>query len=95
MTGQPPPVRPAEISQVLAWAARLTAAGARASTAETAAYLTAKAGLLERIAAERAASGWPGNDIDTARQAAAGARAAADAAAALAAAGTATLEDQP
>jgi hypothetical protein len=96
VTGQPPPVRPAEISQVPAWAARLTAAGARASTAETAAYLTAKADLLERIAADRAASGWAGNDIDTARQAAAGARTAADnAAAALAAAGTATLEDQP
>ncbi|MGO9078075.1 MAG: hypothetical protein ACLQDY_03420 [Streptosporangiaceae bacterium] len=92
MTGQPPAVRPAEISQVLAWCARQAAAGARASTAETAAYLAAKADLLERIAAERAAGEWASNDIDLARQAAAGARAAADAAA-LAAAGATTPED--
>jgi hypothetical protein len=95
VTGQPPAVRPAEISQVLAWAAKLTAAGSRASTAETTAYLTAKAGLLERIAAERAAGGWASNDIDLARQAAATARATADAATALAAAGITTMEDQP
>jgi hypothetical protein len=87
-------VRPAEISQIIAWCARLTAAGARAGTAETAAYLTAKAGLLERIAAERAAGGWASSDIDLARQAAAGAR-AANASTPLAAAGTVTLEDQP
>ncbi len=80
MTGQPPAVRPAEISQIIAWCARLTAAGSRAGTAETAAYLTAKADL---------------SDIDLARQAAAGARAAADASTPLAAAGTVTLEDQP
>ncbi len=92
MTAQPG-VRPAEISQVLAWAARLTAAGSRASTAETAAYLTAKADLLQRIAAERAAGGWAPADIGLARQAAAGARAAADAATALAAAGVTTMED--
>ncbi len=95
MTGQPPAVRPAEISQIIAWCARLTAAGSRAGTAETAAYLTARADLLERIAAERAAGGWASNDIDLARQAAAGARAAADASTPLAAAGTVTLEDQP
>jgi hypothetical protein len=91
--GRPPAVRTAEISQVIAWAARLTAAGPRASTAETAAYLTAKAGLLERIAAERAAGGWTPSEISLARQAAAGARAAADTAARLAAAGITTMED--
>jgi hypothetical protein len=95
VTGQPPAVRPAEISQIIAWCARLTAAGSRAGTAETAAYLTAKADLLERIAAERAAGGWASNAIDLARQAAAGARAAADANTPLAAAGTVTLKDQP
>jgi hypothetical protein len=88
-----PAVRAAEISQLLAWAARLTAAGSRASTAETAAYLTAKADLLERIAAERAAGGWTPADTGLARQAAAGARAAAGAATALAAAGVTTMED--
>ena len=56
-----------------------------ASAAETAAYLTAKADLLDRIAAERAVSGQSSHDIATARQAAAGARAAADTAAARAA----------
>ena len=52
---------------------------------DQAAYLAAKADLLERIAAERAAGGQPSRDITTARQAAAGARAAADTAAARAA----------
>jgi hypothetical protein len=93
VTGQPPAVRPAEISQILAWCSQLAAAGSRASTAETAAYLTAKASLLERIAAERAEGEWTSHDIDAARQAAAGARAAAGAAAALAAAGVTALED--
>ena len=77
----PPPVRPGQISGLIAWAARLsrTRAGS-ASPAEIAAYLAAKADLLDRIAAERAAGGQSGHDIDTAREAAAGARAAADAA---------------
>ena len=81
--GQPDPhlVRPAD------------RAGSRASAAEVAAYLTAKASLLERIAAGRGTEGWTSRDIQAARQAAAGARAAADAAAALAAAGITTLED--
>ena len=89
------PVRPGEVSAVLAWAARLSRAGpGRASPAETAAYLTAKAALLERIAAEpRAQTAGARRDIEAAREAAAGARAAADAAAALAAAGITTLED--
>ena len=55
MTGQPAAARPAQISQILAWAARLTARRRPAGAAEAAAYLTAKAALLERIAAERAA----------------------------------------
>ncbi len=81
MTAQPP-VRPAEISDLIAWAARLSRAGFRTITpAEAAAYLSAKADLLDRIAAERAAGGWA-HDIAAVRQAAAGARAAADAAAA-------------
>lgn len=89
MTGRPAAVRPAEVSQILTWCARLTAAG----SAEVAAYLTAKASLLERIAADRDTEGWTSRDIQAAREAAAGARAAADAAAALAAAGITTLED--
>ncbi len=84
MTGRPAAARPAQISQILAWCARLTAAGSRAGTAEVAAYLTAKASLLERIAAERAAGGWASRDIQAAREAAASARATADAAAAAA-----------
>lgn len=90
---EPPAVRAAEISAVLAWAARLTAAGPAAGTAETASYLTAKASLLERIAAERAEGGWAGCDIEAAREAAASARQAADAAALLAAAGITTMKD--
>lgn len=62
----------AQVSAVLAWAARLAAAGPAAGTAETAAYLTAKAAVLERIAAERAAGGWASEDVTAARQAAAG-----------------------
>jgi hypothetical protein len=71
----PPPVRPSEISDLIAWAARLsrTRPGG-ASPAETAAYLTAKADLLDRIAAGRAAGGWASGDITAARQAAATAR---------------------
>ena len=92
MTGQP--VRPGEITDLIAWAARLSRTGlGNASPAEAAAYLDAKASLLERIAAERAAGGWASRDIDTARQAAAGARAAADAAARPAAAGPLTCKE--
>ena len=93
MTGQP--VRPAEISDLIAWAARLSRTGpGSASPAETAAYLAAKADLLDRIAASREQDGWASHDIAAARQAAAGARAAADAAAGrLAAVGTTTPED--
>ena len=89
----PPPLRPAEISDLIAWAARLsrTRPGG-ASSAETAAYLAAKASLLERIAASREHDGWARSDIDTARQAAAAARQAA-AAARLAA--ITALEEQP
>jgi len=91
----PQPAWPREISDLIAWAARLSRTGpGNASPAETAAYLAAKAGLLERTAAERAASGQSGHDITAAREAAAGARAAAAAAAArLAAAGITTPED--
>lgn len=79
------PVRPAEISDLIAWAARLSRAGlGSASPGETAAYLAAKASLLERIAAGRA-GGQSSRDITAAREAAAGARAAADTAAARAA----------
>jgi hypothetical protein len=74
----PPPVRPAEISDLIAWAARLSrTTPGNASPAETAAYLAAKADLLERIAASRDQDGWPRSDIDTARHAAAAARLAA------------------
>ena len=79
MTGQP--VRPAEISELPARAARLSRTGpGGASPAETAAYLAAKADLLDRIAASREQDGRPGHDTGTARQAAAAARAAARAA---------------
>ena len=76
----PQPAWPREISDLIAWAARLSRTGlGNASPGEVAAYLAAKASLLERIAAERAASGWTSHDIDTARQAAAGARVLPDA----------------
>jgi hypothetical protein len=72
------PVRPAEISGLIAWAARLSRTGpGNASPAETAAYLAAKADLLDRIAAGRAAGGWASRDITAAREAAAAARLAA------------------
>ena len=61
----------AQVSAVLAWAARLSAAPA-AGTIETAAYLTAKAAVLERIAAGRAEGGWNPEDVTAAQQAAAG-----------------------
>lgn len=83
----------AQVSAVLAWAARLTAAGPAASAAETAAYLTAKAAVLERIAAEREHGGWSPEDTEAARDAAARARQAAGTAALAAAAGITTLED--
>ena len=87
MTAQP--VRPGEISELIARAARLSRAGAgNASPDKVTAYLTAKASLLERIAAERAAGGWASRDITAARQAATAARTAADAAT-----GTISLED--
>ena len=82
----------AQVSAVLAWAARLSADPA-AGAAETAAYLTAKAAVLERIAAEREAGGWSPEDAEAARDAAARARKAADTAALAAAAGITTLED--
>jgi len=83
------PVRPGEISDLIAWAARLSRTGPGASPAEVAACLAAKADLLERIAAGREQEGWASRDIQAARQAAAG---AADAAAR--AAGATTVEDQ-
>lgn len=84
MTAQP--VRPAEISDLIAWAARLSRAGAgSASPADTAAYLAAKADLLDRIAAGRGAGGWASRDITAAREATAAARLAA----------ITTLEEQP
>ncbi len=83
----------AQISAILAWAARLTAAGPAAGTAETAAYLTAKAAVLEAIAAGREADGWPPEDIAAATRAAAKAREAASTAALAAAAGITRLED--
>jgi hypothetical protein len=82
----------AQVSAVLAWAARLSADPA-AGTAETAAYLTAKAAVLERIAAEREAGGWSPEDTQVARDAAARAREAADTAALAAATGITRLED--
>jgi hypothetical protein len=87
------PVRPAEISDLIAWAARpsRTRPGGT-SPAETAAYLAAKAGLLERIAASRKQDGWARSDIDTAWQAAAAAR---QAAAAARPATITALEEQP
>lgn len=94
MTGQP--VRPAEISDLIAWAARLSRTGpGSASPAETAAYLAAKADLLDRIAASREQDGWASHDIQTARQAAAGARAAADTAAGRLAAASITNPGGP
>ena len=84
------PVQAAEISGLIAWAARLSRTGpGGAGPAETAAYLAAKADLLERIAAGREQDGWASRDIQAAGQAAASARDAADAAA-----GITTLEDQ-
>jgi hypothetical protein len=47
----PDPVRPREISDLLAWARTLTQAGPATDPAERVAYLTAKADLLARIAA--------------------------------------------
>ena len=83
----------AQISAVLAWCARLSA-GPAAGAAETAAYLTAKAAVLERIAAEREQGGWSPEDTEAARDAAARAREAASTAALAAAAGITTLEDR-
>jgi len=72
------PVRPAEISDLIAWAARLSRTGpGGASPAEVAAYLAAKANLLERITASREQDGQSRRDTGTARQAAAAARQAA------------------
>ena len=75
MTAQP--VRPGEISDLIAWAARLSRTGpGSTSPAETAAYLAAKANLLERIAAGREQDGQSRRDTGTARQAAAARQAA-------------------
>jgi hypothetical protein len=82
----------AQVSAVLAWAARLSADPA-ADAAETAAYLTAKAAVLELIAAERETGGWSPEDTEAARDAAARAREAADIAALAATAGITRLED--
>jgi hypothetical protein len=82
----------AQVSAILAWAARLAAAGPQAGTAETAAYLTAKAAVLEAIAAEREHGGWAPDDTAAARAAAIRARKAADTAALLAAAGITAME---
>ena len=73
------PVRPGEISGLIAWAARLSrTAPGTACPAEAAAYLAAKADLLDRIAASREQDGRARCDTGTAaRQAAAAARAAA------------------
>jgi len=61
------PVRPAEISDLIAWAARLSRTGpGGASPAGVAAYLAAQANLLERITASREQDGWARRDIDTA-----------------------------
>jgi hypothetical protein len=92
VTGPQPAVPAAEVSAVLAWAARLSAAP-QAGAAETAAYLTAKASVLERIADERERGGWSRQDVAAARDAAARARASADTAALAAAAGVTSLED--
>ena len=73
MTGPSPPCRPPQISAVLAWAARL-AAGPAAGTIETAAYLTAKAAVLERIAAEREQAAGPPKTSPPPAEAAARAR---------------------
>jgi Flp pilus assembly protein TadG len=85
----------AQVSAILAWAARLAAAGPAAGTAETAAYLTAKAAVLERIAAEREHGGWSPDEITAAAESAAKARKAADTAALAAAAGITRLEEEP
>ncbi len=49
MTSPPPAPSPAEIADLLAWARRLTDAGATADPAQRVAYLAAKADLLARI----------------------------------------------
>lgn len=73
MTNPPPPrVRPRDISDLLAWATSLTAAPHTADPAQWAAYLTAKADLLTRIADHHTH-----DDPDHAHQIAANAHAAA------------------
>jgi hypothetical protein len=83
----------AQVSAVLAWAARLAAAGRQAGTAETAAYRPTRSSSRGAIAAEREAGGWTPEDTTAARDAAIRARQAADAAALAAAAGITRLED--
>lgn len=85
----------AQVSAVLAWAARLAAAGPRAGAAEKAAYLTAKAAVLERIAAERLAGGWSRDEAEEAACAAGRAREEADNAALAAAAAITSRKDRP
>jgi hypothetical protein len=58
MTGSSTPrVSPREIADLLAWARVLITAGPAANPAEQAAYLAAKADLLERITHHHAESG--------------------------------------
>jgi hypothetical protein len=76
----PEPVTVTEIADLTAWA-RPLAGNQLADPAEVAAYLTAKADLLERIADERA-HGWTPREAIQARQVAEQARAAAEQAAA-------------
>jgi hypothetical protein len=56
VTGRPAAARPAGISQIITWCARLTAAGSRAGTAGAGTCPTARASLPERIAADAAAA---------------------------------------
>ena len=67
MSAQPPAVPAAEISAVLAWAARLAVAGPAARTAATAPYLTANASVLERIPAGLHTGGGAPGHIAAAR----------------------------
>ena len=94
MTGQPPAVRPAEISQIIAWCARLTRP-APALAPPRPPPTSPPRPACSSGSPPSAPPGWASSDIDLARQAAAGARAAANASTPLAAAGTVTLEDQP
>jgi hypothetical protein len=83
MTIPPPePVTPTEIGDLLAWCRLLTDAGTHADPAELAAYLSAKAALLARIADTHTAT-WDCEHAAQARQIADDARDIAGQAAAL------------